>query len=66
MPYARTLFVTTPTGWDRQTVREYAEHRIRRDDAVQADCRVTLRLELDAEQPNRTTRWRVTYVVHQQ
>ena len=65
MPYPRTTFVTTPTGWDRQTAHDYAEHRIREDDALPPDSRLTLRLDHDADQPNHTTRWRVSYVIHQ-
>lgn len=66
MPYARICFVTLPTGWDRETVCQYAEHRVRRGGAVPAGSRVALRLGEFAEQANQATSCRVTYVVHQQ
>lgn len=65
MPYPRSITITTPTGWDTDSVREYAEHKVRERGGIPPFGRVTLHLEHVGENRNHTTDWCVTYVIHQ-
>lgn len=58
--------VVAPTGWDTETVRQYARYRLREADPgarVRWPMRTEL-FELDRH-PNHTTTWRVTHIVAQ-
>jgi hypothetical protein len=65
MPQPRTILITTPTGWDTEHVRDYAEHKIRQRGGLSPFARFTMRLEQISQHPNHTTDWRVTYLIHQ-
>ncbi|TWS25628.1 hypothetical protein FK530_22590 [Tsukamurella conjunctivitidis] len=60
----RVRRVVAPTGWDRESVRVYAEFVIARDDQLGDQLSVRVKLQDEEPLPNLTTRWTVVYVTH--